>query len=70
MGRAALVIVKVDHNACSGHARCNAILPAIFTLDDVGYSSVGESAVPAGDEELVRLAVANCPEQAISIVED
>jgi ferredoxin len=26
--------------------------------------------VPAGQEELARLAVANCPESAIEIVED
>lgn len=64
------MIVRVDHEACSGHARCNAIFPDVFELDDVGYSSVDETTVPSGSEELARLVVASCPEKAVSIVRE
>lgn len=67
-GRA--VRVSVDRTACSGHARCNAIFPEVFTLDDVGYSSVGEAEIPPGEENRARLVVASCPEHAVSIVRE
>ena len=61
--------VRVDHERCEGHARCNAINPELFELDDVGYSSVDSLDVPADREKDARAAVANCPEMAISIEE-
>ena len=61
--------VRVDHDRCEGHARCNAINPQLFELDDVGYSSVDTLEAPAGLEQDARSAVANCPEMAISIEE-
>ena len=60
--------VSVDRPLCSGHARCYAVDPEFFTLDDDGYSSLGENKpVPAGREELVRRGVSACPELALRI---
>lgn len=60
--------VSVDNNKCQGHARCNAIAPEIFTLDDVGYADVGQGQqVPDGHEERARQAVLSCPERALTI---
>lgn len=64
------MIIRVDREACTGHARCNAILADVFTLDEVGYSSVDQATVPPGEEDLARLAVASCPEKAISVAEE
>ena len=45
--------------------------PELFVLDRFGNASaVGDGRVPPGFEEKARLAVANCPELAIEIVED
>jgi hypothetical protein len=42
----------------------------LFELDDLGMSSeVGTGLVPAGLVSKARLAVANCPEHAISLTE-
>jgi len=42
----------------------------LFELDDLGMSSeVGAGLVPAGLVSQARLAVANCPEHAISLTE-
>jgi ferredoxin len=63
--------VSVDHDRCQGHARCYAIAPELFEVDDYGQSSArGDGSVPPELEEKARLAVANCPEFAISITDE
>lgn len=58
--------IRVDPERCQGHARCVAIAPELFSVDDYGLSTaVGEGSVPGGSEERARLAMANCPEYAI-----
>ena len=62
--------ISVDEERCQGHARCYSIAPDLFNIDDYGQSSVvGDGAVPPGREESARLAIANCPEHAISEIE-
>jgi len=62
--------VHVDRDKCQGHNRCYALAPELFEIDDYGYSSeMNDGVVPEGLEEKARLAVANCPEFAISIGE-
>jgi ferredoxin len=63
------VIIRVDHDRCEGHARCNAISAELFTLDEVGYSSVDQLEIPTDRSELARLAQASCPEKAIILEE-
>jgi ferredoxin len=56
----------VDPEKCQGHARCYALAPELFVVDDYGQSTeVGDGIVPAGLEDKARLAIANCPEYAI-----
>lgn len=58
--------VRVDPDKCQGHARCFALVPELFSVDDYGLSSViGDGKVPVELEEKARLAIANCPEFAI-----
>lgn len=60
--------VHVDAEKCQGHNRCYALAPELFDVDDLGYASaLNDGEVPPGLEEKARLAVANCPEYAISI---
>jgi ferredoxin len=43
----------------------------VFDVDDLGYAhELHDGVVPAELEEQARLAVANCPEYAISVSED
>jgi ferredoxin len=63
--------ICVDAERCQGHARCFAIAPDLFDIDDYGQSSVrGDGTVPADREHAARLAIANCPEYAISELDD
>jgi ferredoxin len=61
--------IRVNPDKCQGHARCYALMPEFFDVDDYGLSTVrGDGTVPAGLEEKVKLAIANCPEYAIEEV--
>jgi ferredoxin len=63
--------IRVDPDKCQGHARCYALAPELFSVDDYGQSTViGDGAVPEGLEDKARLAVANCPEYAIEEIAD
>ena len=62
--------VHVDRERCQGHNRCYALAPELFDVDDLGNSfELNDGVVPPGLEEKARLAVANCPECAISMSE-
>jgi ferredoxin len=60
--------VHVDPDRCQGHNRCYSVSPDLFDLDELGMSSeVGEGLVAEHLMTQARLAVDNCPEQAISL---
>lgn len=60
--------VIIDSDKCQGHNRCYALAPELFDVDDYGQAMVlNDGEVPPELEAKARLAVANCPEYAISI---
>ena len=63
--------VKVDREKCQGHARCAALAPELFVLDNLGNAQeIGDGTVPPALIDKAWLAKANCPELAIEIIED
>ena len=63
--------IRVDPDKCQGHGRCYALVPELFDVDDYGASSVrGDGTVPPELEEKAQLAIDNCPEYAIEVVEE
>ncbi|MET9090062.1 ferredoxin [Streptomyces sp. NPDC004237] len=59
---------SVDPAKCSGHARCNAVAPQVFTVDDDGYCNIGsDKPVPPEFEAAARAGATNCPERAITL---
>jgi ferredoxin len=62
--------VRVDREKCQGHNRCYALAPELFDVDDYGNAfELNDGVVPEGLEAKAQLAIANCPEYAITIVE-
>ena len=59
--------VAVDADRCEGHARCWAICPEVFELDEEGHAVVTLPDVPAELEDKAREAATNCPERAITV---
>lgn len=62
--------VHVDLDTCCGHGRCYALCPEVFGEDDEGYPLVSEEVIEAKQKARVRRAAANCPEAAITLVEN
>jgi ferredoxin len=62
--------VHVEAEKCQGHNRCYAIAPELFDVDELGNAhELNEGVVPPELEAKARMAVANCPEYAITISE-
>lgn len=63
--------VEVNSELCQGHNRCYALAPELFDVDDYGNAVViGDGTVPSELADKARLAAANCPEYAISVIEE
>ncbi len=63
--------LNLDSAACTGHGLCYSLAPHLFEDDDQGYGHVvGDGVVPDTQLAEARSAVANCPERAISFVDD
>jgi ferredoxin len=63
--------VNLDTEKCQGHNRCYALAPELFDVDDYGTAVLLiDGDIPAELQEKARLAVANCPEYAITLEDD
>jgi ferredoxin len=63
--------VRIDPGLCQGHGRCYDLAPDLFGADDEGYGQVlGDGIVPQEAKHDADLAVLNCPEQAIQLLEE
>jgi ferredoxin len=64
------ITVRVVPEKCQGHARCHALAPDLFELDEFGNArEMRRTQVPIELENKAFMAQANCPEGAI-IIED
>jgi len=63
--------VQIDAELCQGHGRCYDLAPDVFGEDEDGYSVLRceGGRVPDALADDARLAVANCPEEALSVHE-
>lgn len=62
--------VEIDEERCTGHGRCYAVAPTVFTSRDDGYGEVAAAGdLPPHLVEDARRAVRNCPEEAVRLVE-
>jgi ferredoxin len=61
--------VRLDQDKCVGHGLCYAVDPALFPIDDAGYSILEPHEVAPSDEQATRDGVAACPESALILEE-
>lgn len=61
--------VFVDTAKCQGHARCYALAPNVFDINDDGYNITPETDVDPAYVDEARLGAESCPERAITIEE-
>ena len=71
MASAKILRVRIESERCQGHNRCCSIAPELFEADELGNARVkGDGTVPAALEAKARLAVANCPEHAVRMMQE
>jgi ferredoxin len=62
------IAVRIDREKCQGHARCHALAPQLFELDEFGSAKEkSRGPVPVELEDKAFVAQSNCPEGAIVI---
>lgn len=62
--------IELNPAVCTGHGRCYALAPDVFAPDDDGNGSVLKDLVESAEDRAVaRTAAQNCPEGAITLVE-
>ena len=59
--------VSLDAARCTGHGRCYTLAPAVFAEDEHGRCQLRLAEVPPEQQRAARLAVANCPEDALEL---
>lgn len=59
--------LTLDTARCTGHGRCYSLAPAVFGEDEHGRSVLRLAEVPPEHQRAARIAVANCPEDALEI---
>jgi ferredoxin len=63
--------LRINSDVCQGHGRCYDLAPDLFGDDEEGFGQVlGDGVIPSDKEREARLAVANCPERAIEVIEE
>jgi len=64
--------VRIDGRLCSGHGRCFVLADSVYDLDDDGYNAArgGTVDVTPGQEDAAMIGLKNCPEAAITIVDE
>jgi ferredoxin len=61
--------IRIEKSKCVGNARCAAVAPDLFPLNDDGYIAIEEIDVPPGMEALARRGARACPERIIIVEE-
>jgi ferredoxin len=61
------VKLSIDAARCTGHGRCYSLAPAVFGEDEHGHSVLRLVEIPPEHQRAARIAVANCPEDALEI---
>ena len=62
--------IIADRSKCQGHARCYALAPDIFALNEEGYIDFDERVIATDREKRARQAVRACPENALTLIEE
>lgn len=62
--------IELAEGKCVGHARCAAVAPDIYELDDNGYLTPGVKEVTPGQEAAASRGARACPERAILVHQD
>jgi ferredoxin len=61
------VRIRVVVESCRGHARCAAVAPDVYVLDDDGYNRTAEKVVESQQRSSALRGQSACPERIITV---
>lgn len=64
------VRIVVDRDRCEGNARCEELAPSVFRIDEREQLQLLTDLPPAAVRDAVEKAVARCPRQALSLIDE
>jgi ferredoxin len=65
------VRIVLDTERCTGHGRCYDVGAPFYESDDDGYCRPPpDTPVPADLEDAARRGARNCPERALTVLDD
>ena len=62
--------VRIVKAECVGNARCQAVAPDLYPLDDEGYIDIEGFDVAPGDEKAALNGAKACPERIIYVFDE
>lgn len=62
--------VRIVKAECVGNARCEAIAPGLYPLDEEGFIEIDGFDVEPGQEKLALNGAKACPERIIFVIDD
>jgi ferredoxin len=62
--------VRLIREKCVGHARCAAVAPDVYILDDDGYLRDTDVDVPDELKSIALRGARACPERAIEVIDE
>jgi len=62
--------IVLDTERCTGHGRCYTVGAEFYESDDDGYCAKPPEQVPPGLEEAALRGARNCPERALTVIEE
>ncbi len=62
--------IRIEKAACVGNARCHAVDPELYPLDDDGYVDSSGFDVAPGRDRAARNGARACPERIILVEDD
>ena len=69
-GKGDPVKILVDRERCTGHGPCYTLAPDVYEPDDDGYCQEQVAPISLALKERALLGAANCPEDAITVIDD
>ena len=62
--------IVLDEQRCQGHGRCYSLAPDLFDADERGHCVLLAEIVPEGREAAAARGVDNCPELALTLIQN
>ncbi|MET0337528.1 MAG: ferredoxin [Caulobacter sp.] len=65
-----MITIKINKERCAGHARCAAVAPEVYELDETGYIAFEGRVVGEDLRARATRGARACPERVITVLDE